>query len=128
MQNNDKFARPTLHVDWLEIEGPLFPQWPHKSHSLLLPQELNVDNEDSIIEELIGKFARRAFRRPVSRSDVAPYVQLYQEARKRSTSPIQSFKNSIVAVLVSPNFLFMVETLNAKLPASNSDSNEVTSH
>lgn len=111
-QTGDSFARPELYVDWIEIEGPIYDSWPPRSHQLLQPEAITQDNEAKLIEKTVGKFVRRAFRRPVTRDEVSPYVTIYQQARKDNQSIEESLRASLSAVLISPNFLYLVESPN----------------
>jgi hypothetical protein len=52
----------------------------------------------------------RAFRRPVEASEMAPYVALVEEAVKQGDNFEQGMQDALVAVLVSPHFLFRVES------------------
>ncbi|MEI8212476.1 MAG: DUF1592 domain-containing protein [Planctomycetota bacterium] len=122
MQNQDSFARPELYVDWIELEGPIHPQWPPEAHRRCVPNPIDESNEKDRIEETIGRFVRRAFRRPVSRAEVAPYVKIYSEARGQQQSPIRSLRAALGSVLVSPHFLYLIET------ESNSDTHRINSH
>ena len=66
-------------------------------------------------KRILAHFARRAFRRPVSPQDLQPYLDLYAQARKEGSSFDDSIGIALQAVLVSPDFLFRIETpeLNA---------------
>lgn len=114
MQTGDEFARPELFVDWIEIEGPIYESWPPKSHTMLVPEVITEANEARDVETVIGRFTRRAFRRPVTREEVAPYVGIYQQARKDKQSIEESMRAAMAAVLISPNFLYLVETPNGE--------------
>lgn len=109
-QGSDDFARPELYVDWIEIEGPIHPTWPPESHRKLVPEELVEEDEAQWSEQIIGRFARKAFRRPVTRDEATPYVIIYEQARKQGLSKLESLRSALGAVLVSPNFLYLVET------------------
>lgn len=122
MQRHDSFARPELFVDWFEIEGPIYDAWPPESQKRLMPEELTEANEKELAEKTIGRFCRQAFRRPVSKAEVAPYLDMYHASRKRGDSPVASLKSTLVGVLVSPNFLYLVETM----PKDGSDSASVS--
>ena len=108
-QTNDRFERPELFVDWIEIEGPNYPNWPPASHTMLLPEAITDENEATLVESTIGRFVRRAFRRPVSRAEAAPYVAIYRTAREQGLTTIEAAKSAFAAVLVSPHFLYLVE-------------------
>lgn len=109
MQGNDSFARPELFVDWIEIEGPVYPSWPPPSHKLLVPETIQDANDTPTIEKTIGRFVRRAFRRPITRTEAAPYLAIYTQAKSQGLSINDSLKSAFAAVLISPNFLYIIE-------------------
>ena len=57
-------------------------------------------------------FARRAFRRPIDSQEIAPYLQLFSETRRKKVSFVGSLKAAYQAILVSPYFLFRIEADN----------------
>jgi hypothetical protein len=59
--------------------------------------------------EIIATFARRAFRRPVSDSEVGRYLKLFKSATAEGESFETSLKLALEAILVSPHFLFRGE-------------------
>ena len=65
-------------------------------------------DEEPCAEKIISALAHRAFRRPVSDSDVKPLLALYERGRREGT-----FENGVEmalrAMLVSPDFLFRIE-------------------
>lgn len=65
--------------------------------------------------KILKAFLPRAFRRPVDESDIAPYMELFKAARQQG----QPFEASVLFVLrsalVSPMFLFRVESPNGGL-------------
>lgn len=109
-QGHEVFARPELWVDWFEIEGPIYDAWPPKSHRELLPQALSGGrNETAQAREVLQKFMRRAFRRPVTDTEVADKLKLFDLVRKDSPSFVQAIKSPLIAVMCSPNFLYLAE-------------------
>jgi len=58
---------------------------------------------------IVTNFASSAFRRPVARAEVDPFVSLVTLARKQGDSFEQGIANALEAVLVSPPFLFRIE-------------------
>jgi mono/diheme cytochrome c family protein len=109
MQNMDDFPRPELLLDWMELEGPIHDTWPTASQSRLMPVRIDASNENQEVAAAIIRFARNAFRRPVSTKDVAPYVRLYFDQRKQGQSPIDAYQSALVNILISPHFLYLVE-------------------
>lgn len=60
--------------------------------------------------ECLRPLMRRAFREPVSKQDVEPYAEIVSTATQRGDSFYRGLQVAISAVLVSPRFLFRVET------------------
>jgi hypothetical protein len=120
----DKYEGPGLAIDWIEVEGPLSEGWPPASHRLIfgdLPQEssplddqrdrLEVVSVEPLIdaERLLRRFCRRAFRRAVTDTDVAPFVALITARLAEGRSFEQAMRVGLAAVMVSPKFLFLRE-------------------
>ncbi len=60
-------------------------------------------------EQIVRNFTRRAFRRPVTAAETAPFLQLYALARKSGDDFREGIGTALQGVLVSPHFLFRVE-------------------
>lgn len=65
---------------------------------------------DQASAEVLGRFASRAFRRPATPEEVKRLVQLAARVRADSGRFEEGIQVAIQAVLVSPHFLFKVET------------------
>ena len=65
---------------------------------------------DDQVKTLISQFAKRAWRRPVQPDEVDRLAQLYQAARERKESIGSAVRQSLTGVLLSPHFMFVVET------------------
>jgi mono/diheme cytochrome c family protein len=120
----DKYEGPGLAVRWVEVEGPLHDAWPPPSHRRLfgdLPQaaapvfndrdRVEVVSKDPAAdaERILRAFARRAFRRAVTDADVKPFVALVRAKLAEKRSFEQAVRVGLVAVLLSPEFLFLRE-------------------
>ncbi|MFN5433578.1 MAG: DUF1592 domain-containing protein [Planctomyces sp.] len=64
----------------------------------------------SAVQQLIAGFARRAWRRPPTEEEVTRLQQLFAVSLPRLSSVLESVRQPLKAVLVSPHFLFVVET------------------
>ena len=62
--------------------------------------------------EILKSFLPRAFRRPVTESDIAPYLELFQAVRKQRQPFEASVFFALRGALVSPMFLFRMEPPN----------------
>jgi hypothetical protein len=65
---------------------------------------------DQASAEILGRFASRAFRRPASSKEIERLVKLAAKVRAESGRFEEGIQVAIQAVLVSPHFLFKVET------------------
>lgn len=61
-------------------------------------------------ERVLSRFAARAFRRPISSPELDPYLELFARARERGRTPLESARVVLWSMLVSPRFLFRIET------------------
>jgi len=58
---------------------------------------------------LLRRFARRAFRRPVTQAELAPYVELVQAAIADGEPFVDALRGGYRALLCSPRFLYFQE-------------------
>jgi mono/diheme cytochrome c family protein len=61
------------------------------------------------VERIVANLAHHAFRRPVTRAEVAAYMKFVGEARAQGQSTEQGIQLALEAMLVSPDFLFRIE-------------------
>ncbi len=110
MQGHDNFARPEAWVDWFELEGPLYESWPPPSHKLVLGDTpKSKQDERSVAREVLTRFMKRAYRRPVASAEVDEKLKLFDLVRTDSLSFVQALKTPLIAVMVSPHFLYLAE-------------------
>jgi cytochrome c551/c552 len=61
------------------------------------------------IDKLVHRFATRAFRRPVSESQSAPYRQIGAKSLQEGDSVLEALRAAYRAILCSPRFLTFIE-------------------
>lgn len=120
----DKYEGPGLAVEWIEVEGPLHDSWPPESHRRIFgdlqqaPAPVyNYSNRVEVVssdpatdaEQILQRFARRAFRRPVSDDDILPFVMLVEAKLAEGYSFEKAVRAGLKGVLMSPSFLFLRE-------------------
>ena len=120
----DKWTGPGLSVDWVEMIGPLNAVWPPASHQRLFgdlkqisipnPQrgphlEVASDDPPAEAKRILERFARRAFRRPASTEEIAPYVALVLKRFGEGSSFEYATRAGLAALMTSPQFLFLRE-------------------
>lgn len=111
MQNRDDFARPDAMVDWVEVEGPVYDAWPPTSHSrILFASPLAQTDEPAYARAVLERFMSDAYRRPVETGEVDEKLTLFTKARQGGKSFVAAIKLPLMAVLTSPNFLYIAET------------------
>lgn len=111
-QTHDEFPRPELLVDWIEIEGPVYDAWPPKSHTKVLGpfKRIRGDAEaKQYANDVLESFMPRAWRRPVTASEVDEKLAIYDSVRASGEKPIDALKAALAATMVSPHFLYVAE-------------------
>ncbi len=115
MQGRDEFARPEIYLDWFEIEGPVYDAWPPTSHTRLVPVSTQKD-ERVQAREVLQKFMRKAWRRPVSVEEIEGKLKLFDAVRQDKPGFLEAIKIPLIAVLSSPHFLYLEEPSASNAP------------
>jgi len=113
LQSRDNFARPELMVDWVELEGPVHSAWPPKSHSGLVGGVGDAPADETIAaKRILERFMPRAYRRPVTPSEVTQKLTLFTKSRPGKKNFIDAIKVPLTAILASPDFLYLTEPIS----------------
>ena len=99
----DGYMGPHVRIHSMTSE-PLLDQWPPRSHTALYG---STGSEGS--EELLLRFARRAFRGPVVASEVARYVKLVEAQIAKGRTRAEALRVGYTAILASPRFYYLQE-------------------
>jgi len=117
-ENPDPSRRDrNLVVQSVEIEGPLAAPGdpPPPSRKLVIFRSPTKPEEFyDCTTEVLERFLRRAYRRPVTGGEVAKLVRLAELARENGESYERGIQLAVQAVLASPQFLFRVELYRPK--------------
>ncbi|MCX7283533.1 MAG: DUF1592 domain-containing protein [Novosphingobium sp.] len=103
------FPRDVLQLD---VAGPYDPKGMTQTPSqraVFHCRPRSAADETPCARSIIGALARRAWRRTVSTTDIAPLMRLYAAERARSSFE-QGIEAAVEAILVSPQFLFVMES------------------
>lgn len=99
-----------LIVQWYEVSGPIGNEQPlPDSHTKLITVYPGQLDEPTAARKVIGDFARRAFRRPVSNEELDKLVALFQIVRKTGDPYERGIQVAVTAILSSPSFIFRTE-------------------
>ena len=99
---------PGLAYDWFEVTGPINDQWPPSGQRLMFgenPMSDSMPENDRVA--LMESFAERAFRRPLSAGEMAPYAAIVEAEIKRGSKLAEAMIAGYKAILCSPDFLFI---------------------
>ncbi len=69
---------------------------------------IETPNRDNAVS-IVARLARLAWRRPVTEQEIDRLMELYDAARQRGAGFIVAVRDPLKAILVSANFLFVVE-------------------
>lgn len=101
-----------LVIEYLEVvntSDPLPPTIP-ESHKRIFFKSPTPATKTQVAREVIGSFASRAYRRPVTKGELDRLMSLFTRASGGGENYESSVQVVLQAVLVSPHFLFRGET------------------
>jgi hypothetical protein len=101
-----------LIVDWMQLTGPhdrARQPAPGRERVLVCdPTAAGVD-EGRCAEDIVHTFARRAWRRPLTATELQERLAVYAEARSAGAGFDEGIRTALRAVLLSPHFTYRVE-------------------
>jgi mono/diheme cytochrome c family protein len=100
---------PRMLIRSVEFEGPFYESWPPPSHKSIFIESQNKANLPVYARQVIRNFATRAYRRPITASEEASLVSVYNKSFAAGGNFQSSIKDALQVVLTSPQFLFIVE-------------------
>lgn len=119
-------------IESFEFEAPVFASWPPPSHDRLLLSSETVDGDSAIrgkadseksegesqrARQILRRFMGKAFRRTVTDAEVEQTARLFDVVRSSTPSFEEAIREVLASVLVSPHFLYVVETRGEATPA-----------
>lgn len=99
----------SVGIDWVKVHGPVLPEDAPVESLVFVAEPGSGMSAAEAATTIIQRFTERAFRRPVSRREVAKYVDLFELASQNGESFKESIKLALAGVLVSPHFLYRPE-------------------
>jgi uncharacterized protein DUF1592/uncharacterized protein DUF1588/uncharacterized protein DUF1587/uncharacterized protein DUF1585/uncharacterized protein DUF1595 len=108
----EKLPLNGVRVNTVDVGGPYSqPAGPSRAslQKVYTCGHLDGQHTPMCATRIMTDMARRAFRRPVSDSEVQKYVALVRLAEKQEHSLAEGLAVGIQALLVSPDFLFRIE-------------------
>lgn len=109
-------ARGPVRVDFFEVEGPLTvtalgPAPPARRRIVTCDLEADAPpgQELSCLREIVAGFGKRAWRRPLDDEELDRFAAFAGALLAEGDSREEVLRSTLVAVLLSPHFLFRVE-------------------
>lgn len=113
LNNQGNPVQKLMAVDYIEVGGPFktegTPNSPSRRMIFSCAPKAPAE-EEPCASAILSRLARRAYRRPVHAADLAPLMRLYRMGRQDSNSFEGGVQVALKAVLVSPSFLFRLES------------------
>ena len=100
---------PRLLIDSIEFEGPLYEAWPPATHRNIFIDSDDHDDLPVYARSIIRSFASKAFRRPLTSSEEESLCTVWKDIYQQTNDFRHSIQESLVVVLTSPQFLFLIE-------------------
>ena len=112
--NEQRHPRLTPAIYQVTITGPYAPRGADDTPSrrrifVCRPAEPSREDEDACAREILSTLMRRAYRRPISETDVEGPMAFYREGRAAGDFDTGIGK-ALSSVLINPQFLFRVES------------------
>jgi hypothetical protein len=105
-------------VDYVTIAGPHDPTGPGDTRSraqIFTCRPANQTEELPCAEQILGRLARLAYRRPVAEDELGTLLGFFENGRARGTFET-GIQSALRVMLTSPQFLFRSETDPADAP------------
>ena len=115
-------GQPGLVMRWIEVEGPLAPQWPAAPYAVMFdalptkpvvgsPLRFEVVTKDAPkdAERLLRRFVKQAYRTPVSPQEEIRFLPVILGAIKSGSTFAEAMLTGYTAVLCSPSYLYLQE-------------------
>jgi hypothetical protein len=107
----------SLHVviDHIEISAPFYEQWPPQTHTAIFFASKNKADEQTYGREVLNRFLKRVWRRPVNKEEVDPFMALFAKYRPGFATFEEAMVEVLATALSTPEFLYLTQRVaNAK--------------
>lgn len=106
---------PQIRIEEIEIEGPIYDEWPRASQRSLLGEQwksvsASTDLTDQQVTQILTRFATRAYRRPVGTDEVDRVLQVVISRQTAGRTQLEAISDGFQVVLCSPGYLYLQPT------------------
>ncbi len=96
-------------IDTIEITAPFYEQWPPKSHSNIFFESAQRSDEQLYGREVLNRFLKRVWRRPVSSQEVDQFLALFAKYRPEFATFEEAMVEVLATALSTPEFLYLTQ-------------------
>ncbi len=96
-------------IDHIEISAPFYEQWPPKTHSDIFIESAHKNDEQVYGREILNRFLRRVWRRPVTSQEVDPFLALFAKYRPGFSTFEEAMVEVLATALATPEFLYLTQ-------------------
>ena len=107
-------------IDYIEISAPFYEQWPPKTHTDIFIASDKKSDEQIYGREVLTRFLKRVWRRPVTSQEVDQFMALFAKYRPEFATFEEAMVEVLATALATPEFLYLtqrVTTDETKSPA-----------
>ena len=106
---------PHIIIESVEFVRNDYPSWPPPLHRRILHDGEELSDPQAV-ENLLSRFLRRAWRRPVNEDELKKWLAHFERIRKQADSPLSGLKETLSAALASSHFLYLSEPFKSDKP------------
>lgn len=104
---NTAVSQEDIQVDYVEITAPWYDQWPPASHTRIFIDSAHKADESIYAREVLANFMSRAWRQPVTDTEVDQKTRLFEKLRPECADFEEAMIEVLATVLSSPRFLYL---------------------
>ncbi|NBV25167.1 MAG: DUF1595 domain-containing protein, partial [Proteobacteria bacterium] len=100
-------------IDRIEIVAPFYEQWPPKTHTDIFIASNHKGDEQSYGREVLNRFLKRVWRRPVTAPEVNQFMALFAKYRPGFPTFEEAMVEVLATALATPEFLYLTQKVEA---------------
>ena len=101
-------------IDHIEISAPFYEQWPPKTHTDIFSESANKSDEQVYGREVLNRFLKRVWRRPVTSPEVDQFMALFAKYRPGFATFEDAMVEVLATALATPEFLYLTQRVTAE--------------
>ena len=101
--------RLNVLIDTIEISAPFYEQWPPKTHTNIFVESANKGKEEVYGREVLNRFLRNAWRRPITSQEVDQFMVLFAKYRPGFSTFEDAMVEVLATALAAPDFLYLTQ-------------------